>query len=110
MEYKEAKEIIGKFKEAVQRLEYDASFYYTEKDRSQKLESKNKILQEQVKELTKFRRLYTLLASASNVAICDQCDGAGGHIIDMGEQGCEGMECDACQGTGIIDKAVVNGG
>jgi len=110
MEYKEAKEFIGKFKEALQGIEYEASAHKYAKERSQKLEEENKKLKDELKELKGYKRRYNLLASASNVEICNQCDGAGGHVIDMGEQGCEGWECEACQGTGIIEKVVANGG
>jgi len=106
MEYKEAKEIVGKFKEAITKLEWDASSYYSTKERCQKLEDKNKELKTELDEAKRFKRYFNLLASASNVQICQQCDGYGGGYIDMGEQGAEGWECDVCSGAGIVDKAV----
>ena len=106
MEYKEAKEIVGKFKEAITKLEWDASSYYSTKERYQKLEDKNKELKTELDEAKRFKRYFNLLASASNVQICQQCDGCGGGYIDMGEQGADGWECDVCSGSGIVDKQV----
>lgn len=103
MEYKEAKEIVGKFKEAITKLEWDASSYYSTKERCQKLEDKNKELKTELDESKRFKRYFNLLASVSKVEICQQCDGCG--YIDMGEQGA-GLECDVCSGSGIVDKVV----
>ena len=65
-----------------------------------------KELKIELDEAKRFKRYFNLLASASNVQICQQCDGYGGGYIDMGEQGAEGWECDVCSGAGIVDKAV----
>jgi DnaJ-class molecular chaperone len=108
MEYKEAKEVIGKFKEAITKLEWDASSYYSTKERCLKLEEKNKALTIEIQDLKKFKRYYNLLQSASNIEICSQCDGDGGFVYDMGECGCEGEECVNCNGSGIVDKVKTN--
>jgi hypothetical protein len=106
MEYKEAKEIVGKFKEAITKLEWDASSYYSTKERCQKLEEKNKELKTELDEAKRFKRYFNLLASASKCQICPQCDGAGGFTWDMGEQGGGGEECGNCEGAGIVNKVV----
>lgn len=106
MEYKEAKEIVGKIKEAITKLEWDASSYYSTKERCQKLEDKNKELKTELDEAKRFKRYFNLLASASNVQICPQCDGSGCFTWDMGEQGGGVEECGYCEGSGIVNNAV----
>lgn len=106
MDYKEAKEVVGKFKEAITKLEWDASSYYSAKDRCQKLEDKNKSLNLELQELKRFKKYYNLLKPASTVEICPHCDGDGGFVYDMGEAGCDGDECNNCNGCGIVDKII----
>jgi hypothetical protein len=110
MELKEAKEIVGKFKEAIQKLEWDANSYYTTRERCQKLEDKNKELKQQLDEAIKYKYHYNLLASVSTSEICQQCDGRGGFDYDMGEQGGMSEQCGACMGYGLVEKAIPKNG
>lgn len=106
MEYKEAKEFVQKFKESISIIERHSSNFDAIKSRYERLEIENKALKKEVSELKSIKKMFNLLSRNSNIEICRQCNGEGGHCIDMGEQGCEGEECGECLGSGFSEKQV----
>ncbi len=105
MEYEEAKKIIGRFKEAITTLEWEASACKHTIERVKKLEETNKELKNEIQDLKRFERYYNLLNDAQSIQICHQCDAfGGGYIGSSYSEGGDWVQCDCCDGTGIVEK------
>ena len=104
MEINKAHEIVNDFKQALTQIQTQASMYGNCKTRNERLENDLKELKIKLDESSKFKYLFNKLAAASNVAICGQCDGRGGFDYDDGHGGGGSEICNACEGSGIVDK------
>lgn len=100
----EATKVMDKFKSALSQIQSDASMYKYCKIRNERLEKDVKELKQKLTELNRFKYHFNKLATASNVAICGQCDGRGGFDYDDGHVGGVSDTCVACDGSGIVDK------
>lgn len=104
MEYEEAIKISKGLKEALSRLESDASSYHSLKGEYTKLTEKEKQTKRALEEANRFQRYYNLLKDISSHCICDQCDGFGGFEYQVGEFEMDSDICQKCNQAGIINK------
>lgn len=110
MEYEKAKTTINDFIDAVNTIKLEALNSKVNRDARQKADDKIKLLEAEIKELKQYKRKFTTLASASNIEICQQCDGHGGGVEGDEFSGFHDWQCDNCEGACIVERASVKNG
>lgn len=102
MTSQEAIKIIEDFAEATRILKVDAAAADYNKKSVAILREKVKKLENEARKDRSLQRNLNMLEKSSGFEVCKQCNGDGGAYIDMGEAGGEGIDCDLCNGSGII--------
>ena len=104
MELSRANEILKAFSDAVNTVNIELSVNKRKIEKLEELQLKVKELQSENKRLKEIERIYNLIKNHTTCMVCPDCNGKGGFVIDMGEEGTVGEECQKCDTTGLIDK------